>query len=126
MTLLLMRLSITRPVWTLLRWLAPALCLVPPFRPLATTACQNHLQPQCWRRREHMPRTLAENRPADLTLFDEAIDFSLDEAVPDPVPFLEKLRNMLDKHGDFLRSVHDANISESILDEARAAGCRLA
>eukprot|EP01033_Poteriospumella_lacustris_P010457 gene10460-7435_t len=37
-----------------------------------------------------------------LALFTEDIDFSLESGVPDPVPFEEKLRSMLDQHEEFL------------------------
>lgn len=38
-----------------------------------------------------------------LAVFDEPIDFSLEAGVPDPVPFEERLRSMLDTHEAFLQ-----------------------
>ena len=38
-----------------------------------------------------------------LKVFDEPIDFSLEAGVPDPVPFEERLRSMLDSHESFLQ-----------------------
>ncbi len=38
-----------------------------------------------------------------LKVFDEPIDFSLEAGVPDPVPFEERLRSMLDTHESFLQ-----------------------
>jgi hypothetical protein len=37
-----------------------------------------------------------------LKVFDEAIDFSLEAGVPDPLPFEKKLRSMLEAHEAFL------------------------
>lgn len=36
-------------------------------------------------------------------VFDEAIDFSLDAGVPDPLPFEDKLAGMLEANEAFLR-----------------------
>ena len=63
------------------------------------------------------PTALPESRPLDLKVFDEAIDFSLEEAVPDPVPFVDKLQGMLDGHSDFLKSANCRDVSQDILDE---------
>ena len=38
-----------------------------------------------------------------LELFDEEIDFSLEASVPDPVPFEQRLRTLMDAHEAFLR-----------------------
>jgi hypothetical protein len=43
------------------------------------------------------------DRDKALKLFDEPIDFSLEAGVPDPVPFEERLRSMLDTHEAFLQ-----------------------
>jgi hypothetical protein len=43
------------------------------------------------------------DRDKALQLFDEPIDFSLEAGVPDPVPFEERLRTMLDTHEAFLQ-----------------------
>ena len=56
-------------------------------------------------------------KSSDLTVFDEAIDFSLDQAVPDPVPFLAKLENMIETHKDYLTCSESQSISQAILDE---------
>ena len=37
-----------------------------------------------------------------LNIFDENIDFSLGTTVPDPLPFGDKLRNLLEAHGEFI------------------------
>jgi hypothetical protein len=42
------------------------------------------------------------DKEASLKLFNESIDFSLEAGVPDPQPFEEKLRNMLDSNENFL------------------------
>jgi hypothetical protein len=63
--------------------------------------------------------SLSANRPEELVVFDEDIDFSLAEAVPDPVPFLEKLKVMLDDHKQFLRSKESSRVADSILEEVR-------
>jgi hypothetical protein len=39
---------------------------------------------------------------ASVEVFTEAIDFSLDSAVPDPAPFEAKLRKLLDDHEEFI------------------------
>jgi hypothetical protein len=49
------------------------------------------------------PFTTALDKDASLKVFDESIDFSLEAGVPDPVPFEEKLRSMLDAHEAFLK-----------------------
>ena len=67
---------------------------------------------------------VAEERPEELKVFDEAIDFSLEAAVPDPVPFLDKLQNMLTKHEKFLRADKDTEVSSAILDEVLHSNCR--
>lgn len=36
-----------------------------------------------------------------LAVFEEPIDFSLEAAVPDPVPFEDRLRSLLEEHGEF-------------------------
>lgn len=43
--------------------------------------------------------TISENA---LDVFNESIDFSLEAGVPDPIPFEQKLREMLDNHEAFL------------------------
>jgi hypothetical protein len=43
------------------------------------------------------------DRDKALKVFDEPIDFSLEAGVPDPVPFEERLRTMLDTHEAFLQ-----------------------
>ena len=53
---------------------------------------------------------------ADLAVFNEKIDFKLEEAVPDPVPFTEKLSHMLDSHRAHLGADCTAT-AEQILDE---------
>lgn len=42
------------------------------------------------------------SRDASLTVFDEPIDFSLEAGVPDPIPFEQKLRSMLEDNDAFL------------------------
>ena len=55
-----------------------------------------------------------------LEIFDEEIDFSLDGAVPDPVPFDHKLRDMLDEHASCL-TVEQQEIGDAVL-QARLFG----
>ena len=43
------------------------------------------------------------NKDGSLRLFDETIDFSLEASVPDPLPFEQKLRSMLDENEAFIR-----------------------
>jgi hypothetical protein len=43
------------------------------------------------------------DKDTSLKVFDEPIDFSLEAGVPDPVPFIDKLRAMLDEHEAFLQ-----------------------
>ena len=43
-----------------------------------------------------------------LQVFDESIDFSLEAGVPDPVPFEQRLRDMLDSHEPFLHKEQHA------------------
>jgi thiol-disulfide isomerase/thioredoxin len=50
-----------------------------------------------------------------LALFTEDIDFSLESGVPDPVPFEDKLRSMLDEHEDFLLA-EQHEIGHSIME----------
>jgi hypothetical protein len=48
---------------------------------------------------DHMSKDVA------LKIFEESIDFTLESGVPDPLPFEEKLRRLLDTHESFL--LHD-------------------
>ena len=50
-----------------------------------------------------------------MKLFDEDIDFSLEAGVPDPLPFEEKLRSMLEDHDPFIES-HQHAIGNSIME----------
>ncbi len=52
-----------------------------------------------------------------LRVFDEKIDFSLEAAVPDPVPFEAKLRGMLDDHDEFILSEEQHAVGHSVLSE---------
>lgn len=58
-----------------------------------------------------------------LQLFDETIDFSLEAAVPDPVPFAEKLRAMLTSHCAFIVSEEQHTIGATILSEVDDFTC---
>ena len=49
-----------------------------------------------------------------LELFNESIDFSLEAAVPDPVPFDEKLRRMLDDHEKFILTTEQQEIGYEV------------
>lgn len=55
-----------------------------------------------------------------LKVFDERIDFSLEAAVPDPVPFEAKLRGMLDDHDSFILSEEQHAVGHSVLSEVGA------
>ena len=52
-----------------------------------------------------------------LVVFNEGIDFSLEAAVPDPVPFDRKLNNMLEDHEAFILSHAQRAIGVEILNE---------
>jgi len=56
-------------------------------------------------------------KSAALTVFDEPIDFTLDATVPDPVPFLVKLREELDAHDEFVETAAERAVAEEVLDE---------
>jgi hypothetical protein len=56
-------------------------------------------------------------KPASLRVFDEPIDFSLEATVPDPVPFLAKLRNELDANDAFVETPEQRAVAEEVLDE---------
>ena len=52
-----------------------------------------------------------------MAVFDEIIDFSLEAAVPDPVPFEDKLRGMLEDHDEFIRTPAQHKIGQAVLVE---------
>ena len=52
-----------------------------------------------------------------LRVFDEAIDFSLEAAVPDPIPFGDKLRDMLTSHHEFIVSEEQHEMGHILLSE---------
>lgn len=52
-----------------------------------------------------------------LEVFDEPIDFSLDSTVPDPVPFSQKLRELLDEHSAFVETPEQRLVADSVLEE---------
>jgi hypothetical protein len=52
-----------------------------------------------------------------LAVFEEGIDHSLEAAVPDPIPFEEKLRGMLDAHDAFLLTESEHAVGLSVLQE---------
>lgn len=52
-----------------------------------------------------------------LELFLEPIDFSLEAAVPDPVPFDQRLRNMLERHDNFILTQEEHEIGHGVLEE---------
>ena len=52
-----------------------------------------------------------------LNIFDENIDFSLGTTVPDPLPFGDKLRNLLEAHGEFILTTREHEIGQKILKQ---------
>ena len=62
-------------------------------------------------------RALSDDTRQDLVVFDESIDFSLENAVPDPVPFTLKLKDMLEKHEDHVKRADCGQIATDILEE---------
>jgi hypothetical protein len=52
-----------------------------------------------------------------LKVFDEPIDFSLEAAVPDPVPFVTKLQKLLTLHRSFLLHSENGVVAQHILAE---------
>ena len=58
-----------------------------------------------------------------LKVFDEAIDFSLEAAVPDPIPFGEKLRDMLKDHSRFIVSEEQHGVGHQLLSEVNEFAC---
>ena len=51
-----------------------------------------------------------------LHVFEEAIDFTLEASVPDPVPFSEKLVSMLEKHEKFIPQL-EQETADGVLKE---------
>ena len=64
---------------------------------------------------EQAPDEITED--GSLCVFEEAIDFSLEASVPDPIPFSDKLVNMLDKHDQFIRTPLEHETANSVLAE---------
>jgi len=58
-----------------------------------------------------------------LKVFDEAIDFSLEAAVPDPIPFGEKLRDLLKDHCKFIVSEEQHEVGHLLLSEVNEFTC---
>ena len=52
-----------------------------------------------------------------LDIFDESIDFSLGTTVPDPLPFGDKLRNLLEDHGEFIVTIEEHEVGQKILTQ---------
>lgn len=52
-----------------------------------------------------------------LAVFEEPIDFSLEAAVPDPVPFEERLRSLLAEHGEFATEASQQETAARVLEE---------
>ena len=78
----------------------------------------------------HQSPLKAESSPApaaawhrDTAVFDESIDFSLEQAVPDPLPFLTKLRSMLAKQQAYVPPQAECVASE-ILTEVQCFAIR--
>lgn len=51
---------------------------------------------------------------ASLAVFEEEIDFSLEAAVPDPLPFEAKLRALLDDHETFIIGSEAHNVGAEV------------
>ncbi len=58
-----------------------------------------------------------------LKVFDEAIDFSLEAAVPDPIPFADKLRHLLTSHFEFIVSEEQHKIGHQLMTEVNEFTC---
>ena len=62
-----------------------------------------------------------------LAVFDEVIDFTVDQRVPDPTPFSEKLEGLFDAHARFVVDPEGQKVCETVLRETRSltstAGC---
>ena len=55
-----------------------------------------------------------------LRVFDETLDFSLEAAVPDPVPFETRLRDMITMHGDLILTPEQHAAGHRLLTEVAA------
>ena len=60
-----------------------------------------------------------------LKVFDEAIDFSLEAAVPDPIPFADKLRHLLTSHYEFIVSEEQHKIGHQLMTEVNELTCAI-
>lgn len=61
-------------------------------------------------------KTSAAGWHRDTAVFDESIDFSLEQAVPDPLPFLTKLQTMLARHKHYVPPQAESVASEILTE----------